>query len=64
MIAAVFNLARIRIDESTFMSDYEDFNSGNGMSRILPSGSEAHSPFVWLVLVTSARRDKVSGTGI
>jgi len=48
--------------ESTFMSDNEDFNSENRRSRILPSSSGAHSAFVWLVLVTSARRDKVAGT--
>jgi len=62
MIATVFNPTRIRTDESTVMSDYEEFNSGNGRSRILPSGSGAHSAFVWLVLVTSVRRGKVAGT--
>jgi hypothetical protein len=62
IIAALFNLTRKRIDESTDMSDDEDFNSGNRRSRILPSGSGAHSAFAWLALETFPRRGKVAGT--
>lgn len=62
IIAIVFNLTRKKIDESTVMSDDEDFNSGNRRSRIFPNSSGAHSAFVWLVLVTFARQGKVAGT--
>lgn len=54
IIATVFNLTRIWIDESR-LSDDEDFNSGNRRSQIVPA-------IVWLVLVTFPRRGKVAGT--